>query len=67
LQNLPLKSGFLVGAQDFLFFGQAVAGDTVRMEVTIEAELGEVTVLSAKISRNDQLLAEGKLKVFVPA
>ena len=66
LQNLPLKSGFLVGAQDFSFFGQAVVGDTVRMEVSIVAELGEVTVLSAKVFRSEQLLAEGKLKVFVP-
>ena len=66
LQNLPPKSGFLVGVQDFSVFGQAAVGDTVRMEVATEAELGEVTILSAKVSRNDQLLAEGTLKVFVP-
>jgi predicted hotdog family 3-hydroxylacyl-ACP dehydratase len=66
IQNLSPKPGFLVGAQDFSFFGQAVVGDTVRMEVTIMTELGEVTVLSAKVFRRDELLAEGKLKVFVP-
>jgi predicted hotdog family 3-hydroxylacyl-ACP dehydratase len=66
LQNLPLKFGFLVGVQDFLVFDLAELGDTVRMEVAIVAELGEVTVLSAQVFRNDQILAEGKLKVFVP-
>jgi predicted hotdog family 3-hydroxylacyl-ACP dehydratase len=66
LQNSPPKSGFLVGVQDFSISGQAAVGDTVRMEVAIEAEIGEVTLLSARIFRNSQLLAEGKIKVFVP-
>ena len=66
LQGLPPKSGFLVGVQDFALLGAAAAGDTVRMEVAIVAELGSVTVLTAKVFRGESLLAEGRLKVYVP-
>ena len=66
IQGLPPKAGFLVGVQDFILRDVAHAGDTVRMEVCIIAELGEMTVLSANIFHQETLLAEGRLKVYVP-
>lgn len=66
LQDLPPKAGFLVGAQDFVFHGEARIGDTLRVDVAIYAELGDMTVLTASVSRGGALLAEGRLKVFVP-
>ena len=65
-QGLPPKSGFLVGVQDFFVHGIARAGDTVRIEAAIIAELGEMTVLSARLFHQERLLAEGRLKVYVP-
>jgi predicted hotdog family 3-hydroxylacyl-ACP dehydratase len=65
-QGLPLKFGYLVGAQDFIFHRGARAGDTLTIKVTLEAELGEVSVLSSRILLEEELLAEGRLKVYVP-
>lgn len=66
LLGLPPKAGFLVGAQDFVIHNEARVGDTVRVDVSIYAELGEMTVLTARLTRDDAPLAEGRLKVFVP-
>lgn len=66
IQKLPPKPGFLVGVQDFLIHEEARAGDTLRVTVALTAELAEVSVLSAEVFRDGSLLAEGKLKVFVP-
>lgn len=66
-QGLPPKFGYLVGAQDFIFHADARAGDTITLHVAIQAELGEVTVLSSLIRRGEETLAEGRLKVYVPA
>ena len=67
IQNLPPKPGFLVGAQDFHIREEAREGDVLRIDVSLTAELGEVSVLSAAILRDGGVLAEGRLKVFVPA
>ena len=66
-QGCPPKPGFLVGAQDFYIHGEARVGDTLRIDVVLTAELAEVSVLSATVRRDIELLAEGRLKVFVPA
>lgn len=66
MRGLPPKSGFLVGVQDFVIHGVARAGEMVRMNVSVIAELGEVTVLAAEVLRGETLLAEGRLKVFIP-
>ena len=66
IQGLPPKFGYLVGVQDFYIHADARRGDRLRLEVSIEAELGEVTVLSARVCCEDALLAEGRLKVYVP-
>lgn len=65
-RGLPPAFGYLVGAQDFVFHADARAGDTLAVRVAIQAELGEVTVLSACVMRGEEILAEGRLKVYVP-
>ena len=64
-QNLPPQHGYLVGAQDFAVCGTATVGDRLEVEVHIEAEFAEVTVLSAKVSRGETVLATGRIKVYV--
>ena len=66
IQDLPLKQGFLVGVQDFVIHADARVGDCLRMDVATFAELGEMAVLTAQVRRGDELLAEGRLKVYVP-
>lgn len=66
IQGLPPKQGFLVGVQDFVVHATAKVGDCLRMEVAIFAEFGEMTVLTVQARRDDELLAEGRIKVYVP-
>jgi predicted hotdog family 3-hydroxylacyl-ACP dehydratase len=66
VQNLPPKPGFLVGVQDFCIHDEALVGDTLCITVALTAELAEVSVLSASVFRGGSLLADGRLKVFVP-
>ena len=65
-QGLPPKFGYLVGAQDFVFHRAARTGDTLTIRVDTLAELGEVTVLTSSVLLGEEILAEGRLKVFVP-
>jgi len=65
-QNLPPQSGYLVGVQDFSIFGTATVGDRLKIEVYIVAELGEVTILTAEVRCGKTMLANGRLKVYVP-
>ena len=67
IRGCPPKPGFLVGVQDFHIHGEARVGDILHIDVTLTAELAEVSVLSATVRRDIELLAEGRLKVFVPA
>jgi predicted hotdog family 3-hydroxylacyl-ACP dehydratase len=65
-QNLPPQSGYLVGVQDFTVFGAARVGDRLEMEVHIEAELGEVAILTAEARCGQTMLAAGRPNVHVP-
>ncbi|MDR1489358.1 MAG: hypothetical protein LBS65_02570 [Desulfovibrio sp.] len=63
--------GFLAAAQDFSVMGKARAGDTLRVRVSLRAEVAGVRLLEAEIRRlpagaPPEILARGKLKVVVP-
>lgn len=68
--GIPVKEGVLAAAQGFSFSGQAAKGDTVRVLVTLTAEVAGVSLVEAVILREGDdgpaLLASGKLKLFVP-
>lgn len=66
LKGLPPQAGYLVGVQDFDFYASAEVGDTLTITVAIETEFGEVTVIFARVLKKGELLAEGRLKVYVP-
>lgn len=67
LEGREPDMGYLAGVQEFAFHEEARQGDTLRMEIDTVAELGNVSVLSAVISCEGRVLAEGSLKVFTAA
>lgn len=67
LQGREPDMGYLVGVQEFRIHEEARQGDALRMEIDTVAELGNVSVLSAVISCEGRVLAEGTLKVFTAA
>jgi predicted hotdog family 3-hydroxylacyl-ACP dehydratase len=65
-QGLAPAPGFLVGVQNFEVSGRILAGDTVRIKVRLEAELGSLSIVAASLFVEDGLVAHGNLKVYVP-
>lgn len=67
----PVQKGFLASAQKFSFWGTARQGDFLRITVGLVGEVGGVSLLEASICRDTgkekpELLAQGRIKVFVP-
>jgi len=65
-QGLPLPIGYLVGAQGFEFLGDAFAGDRLRIETASLGTFEGFGVVMASIAREGEVLAQGKIKLFVP-
>ena len=68
-RGLPPRKGFLAAAQDFVFPGEAEAGDILLVAVAVVAEVAGISLIEASISREGpdgsrEVLAQGKLKVF---
>ncbi|MDD5599177.1 MAG: hypothetical protein PHV82_14620, partial [Victivallaceae bacterium] len=57
-------AGMLIGAREFAAYGDAEAGDTLRIEIFREFSLDEMGVVSTKIFKLEQLVAEGELKIW---
>lgn len=57
--------GLLVGAQDFVFRAPAGVGDELRIFIRLLTAFQGVNVLEARVERNEEIPAEGRIKVFV--
>lgn len=64
-QTIP-SLAMLAGIQHFTVHADAKLGDTLIIEINILGELDGMSSLSFNIKRENQLLAEGRLKVFIP-
>ena len=60
------RVGYLVGAKHLRILGQARAGDRLRIRVSPVGEIGGFVVVQGEVHANDELLASGQIKVFVP-
>jgi 3-hydroxyacyl-[acyl-carrier-protein] dehydratase len=58
--------GFLVGVKGLHWYGQAEAGDRLRVWVKKVGETEEFVLAEARVEREGQVLAEGTIMVYVP-
>lgn len=65
-QGLPFPIGYLVGAQGFECLGDARMGDHLRIETVALGTFEGFGVVRATITRGDDILAQGKIKLYVP-
>ncbi len=56
--------GFLVGGRDLKVYADAGVGDQLTIEVTKLARMGEFGVIHGTVHRQDELLAEGEIKIW---
>ncbi len=66
-QGAPVSSGFLVGVQAFECLDDAKTGDVLRIETIELGAFDGYTVVRATIIRGDETIAQGKIKLYVPA
>ncbi len=61
----PVRSGFLVGVNDFRIMGKAVAGDVLSLKLRKGLQLNNFTIVEGDVYRGSDLMAQGNLKLFV--
>jgi predicted hotdog family 3-hydroxylacyl-ACP dehydratase len=66
LSNDPMKLGYLVGIKKLQFFGKAFAGDNLQISVHTVGAISGFTVVEGKVICNEKIIAEGKIKLWVP-
>ena len=62
-----LRPLHLASVQGFRFLAPAVPGDTLRIEVTLDKELGTLAQFSARLSVSDRAVAEGRISLSRPS
>jgi predicted hotdog family 3-hydroxylacyl-ACP dehydratase len=66
-QGLPFPIGYLVGVQGFECLKDAYMGDLLHIETECLGTFEGFGVVRAVIRRNNTILAQGKIKLYVPA
>lgn len=56
--------GMLVGVKNFYFYGDAVVGDILQINIFKVSQFGAIGIVTAKIFNDDKLIAEGELKIW---
>lgn len=56
--------GYLLGARDIRIQGQARLGDTLSVRVFKATKYGDFGIIEGRVSRGDEVLAEGEIKVW---
>ncbi len=65
IEEKPVKQGFLVGIKNVERFMSVKSGDSLMINISTLAELGDFAVAAGEIWRADKLLAKGEIKVWV--
>ena len=62
--NKPVTAGYIGAVSNLEIFALPDAGEELITEITIENRIFDITVLSAKVWHNDNLLAKCEMKVL---
>lgn len=61
----PIRQGFLVGVRKMEFLARPRLGDTLCIQVGAQARLEGFAVVDGQVSRGDEILAQGKIKLWI--
>ena len=65
LEAKPVRQGFLVGIKKLVRLQSVQAGDLLHINIRTLVELDDFSVAAGEIWCDDQLIAEGEIKVWV--
>jgi predicted hotdog family 3-hydroxylacyl-ACP dehydratase len=64
-ENKPVLVGYIGAINNLQIFMLPKTGDELCTEITIENQIFDVTLISGKISCNNELIAQCKMKIFI--
>lgn len=59
-----LKTGFLVGVNDFTFYEDVSVGDELTILTNEESSFGDFSIVEGSINKGNNLIAKGSLKLY---
>ena len=65
LENKPVAIGYIGAVSNFEIFELPKAGDEIETEIRVENQIFDVTILSGKVWRQENLLAQCEMKLFI--
>ena len=64
-ENKPVLVGYIGAVNNLQIFSLPKTGDELTTEITIENQIFDVTLISGKITCNEQLVAQCRMKIFI--
>lgn len=64
-ENLPVLTGYIGAIKNLEVFALPQINDILETEITIDNQIFDVTLISAKVKCRDQLMAQCQMKVFI--
>ena len=64
-ENKPVLVGYIGAVNNLQIFSLPKTGDELITEITIENQIFDVTLISGKITCNQQLIAQCNMKIFI--
>ena len=64
-ENKPVLTGYIGAVNNLQIFMLPKTGDELITEITIENQIFDVTLISGKISCNNELIAQCNMKIFI--
>lgn len=64
-ENKPVLVGYIGAVNNLQIFSLPKTGDELITEITIENQIFDVTLISGKITCNQQLIAKCNMKIFI--
>ena len=65
IENKPVLIGYIGSVSNLQIFCLPKTGDELITEISIENQIFAVTLITGKITCNDQLIAQCKMKIFI--
>ena len=65
IENKPVLVGYIGAVNNLQIFSLPKTGDELITEITVENQIFDVTLISGKITCNQQLIAQCNMKIFI--